>query len=334
MLKVLCVGAGYFAPFQVEAWQRLPNVELLAICDMDEPKAQALAQKYDVPKVYTDVAQMLEQESADVIDIITPPKTHLNLVKMAAAKGMHIICQKPLADTLDEARQIVEIAQKANVRLIVHENFRFQPWYRRIKQLLEKGKVGNRIHQLYFRMRMGDGWQHDAYLARQPYFREMPRLLVHETGIHFIDTFRYLLGEIDHIQPQLRRLNPDIAGEDSAFLHFHFKSGATAIWDANRYNESNGDNARYTFGELLLEGNEGSIRLYQDGKITLQLLGETERAISYTHEDRNFAGDCVFFAQQHYANALLSGQVAETEGALYLRNIEWEEMIYQNATLQ
>ncbi|MEM0993242.1 MAG: Gfo/Idh/MocA family oxidoreductase [Bacteroidota bacterium] len=334
MLKIIAVGAGYFAPFQIEAWMRLPEVEVLAICDTDEEKANALAARFGVPKVYTDVALMIEQESADVIDIITPPKTHLTLVKMAAEKGLQIICQKPLAPTLAEARKLVTIAAAANVRLIVHENFRFQPWYRCIKNLLEQGKIGDRIHQLYFRMRMGDGWQEDAYLARQPYFRRMPRLLVHETGIHFIDTFRYLLGDIKAIAPQLRRLNSDIAGEDSAFLLFHFENGARAIWDANRYNESNNNNARYTFGELLLEGNKGSIRLYQDGKITIQPLGADEQNVDYHHEDRNFAGDCVFYAQQHFVNALSNDQLAETEGQLYLKNMEWEENIYAQGVIE
>ncbi|MEM9847495.1 MAG: Gfo/Idh/MocA family oxidoreductase [Bacteroidota bacterium] len=334
MLKIIAVGAGYFAPFQIEAWMRLPEVEVLAICDTDEEKANALAARFGVPKVYTDVTLMIEQESADVIDIITPPKTHLALVKMAAEKGLQIICQKPLAPTLAEARKLVAIAAAANVRLIVHENFRFQPWYRCIKNLLEQGKIGDRIHQLYFRMRMGDGWQEDAYLARQPYFRRMPRLLVHETGIHFIDTFRYLLGDIKAIAPQLRRLNSDIAGEDSAFLLFHFENGARAIWDANRYNESNNNNARYTFGELLLEGNKGSIRLYQDGKITIQPLGADEQNVDYHHEDRNFAGDCVFYAQQHFVNALSNDQLAETEGQLYLKNMEWEENIYAQGVIE
>jgi predicted dehydrogenase len=78
---------------------------------------------------------------------------------------------------------------------VVHENFRFQPWHREIKGLLEAGTVGTRLHSLTFRSRPGDGWGPGAYLNRQPYFRTMPRLLLHETGVPFIDTFRYLAGE-------------------------------------------------------------------------------------------------------------------------------------------
>lgn len=330
-ITVACVGAGYFAPFHIEAWHRMTNVELLALCDLDAVKATALAQKYPTTQLFTDVTTMLDTMQPDVLDIITPPATHLALCQKAAERGIHIICQKPLAPTLAEAQQIVALTTKAGVRFMVHENFRFQPWYRKIKVMIAEGRIGDRIHQLYFRMRMGDGWQSDAYLSRQPYFRTMPRLLIYETGIHFIDTFRYLLGEIKSVEAKLRRLNPDIRGEDAALLFFEFKNGAYAVWDANRYNEPNATDARYTFGELVLEGNQGTIRLYANGKITLQRLGEVETVVPYVHERKNFAGDCVFFTQQHFIDCLRKHQPFETNGLAYLKNLEWQEQIYRSS---
>lgn len=328
MIKIVCIGAGYFAPFQVEAWTRIPEVSLLAICDLDQEKARALATKYRVPYIYSEVEKMLEDLQPDVVDIITPPPSHLALCRLAAGRGIHIICQKPLAPTLEEAQTLVETCRKAGVRLMVHENFRFQPWYRQIRAMIRQGAIGRQLHQLYFRMRTGDGWAEDAYLARQPYFRSMPRLLIYETGIHFIDTFRYLAGEIKQVEAKLRRLNPDIEGEDCGLLFFEFENGAYGIWDANRFNEPNGKNPRYTFGEMLVEGNGGSIRLYQDGRISLQRLGETEKEIPYRHEDRNFAGDCVYFTQCHFVDAFLNAQPFETEGKQYLINLDWQEQIY------
>lgn len=330
MLKIACIGAGYFAPFHIEAWIRIPEASLVAICDMDSEKAQVMAHKFRIPYVYTDVNKMLSEMQPDVVDIITPPSSHLEICQLAADKKIHIICQKPLAPSLSEAKAIIEIAQNNDVRMVVHENFRFQPWYRKIKELLNQNAIGDQIHQLYFRMRTGDGWQSDAYLNRQPYFRKMPRLLVYETGIHFIDTFRFLLGEIKTITGKLRRLNPDIKGEDCAVLFFEFENGAFGVWDANRFNESKEKNTRYTFGELLLEGDKGSIRLYQNGALTLQILGQPERPIDYHHENRNFAGDCVYYTQKHFVHCLLHSKIAETEGVNYLKNLEWQEHIYNN----
>ncbi|MFT4567424.1 MAG: putative dehydrogenase [Saprospiraceae bacterium] len=102
-IKIVCIGAGYFARFHIDAWQRIPEVELVAICDHDQEKAKQLAQTYNVPKVYTEVDELLVQENIDVIDIITPPDTHYDLCIQAANHGIHIICQKPLAPTLQEA---------------------------------------------------------------------------------------------------------------------------------------------------------------------------------------------------------------------------------------
>ena len=328
MIKVACIGAGYFAPFHIEAWKRIPQINLVAICDLDQEKAQRLADRFRIPFVYSSVSKMFDELLPDVVDIITPPETHFEICQLAIQKKINIICQKPVAPTLEQAELIIQAAEGARIRFIVHENFRFQPWYRKIKDLMNQYVIGDKIHQLYFRMRTGDGWQTDAYLSRQPYFRTMPRLLVFETGIHFIDTFRYLLGEIKSINGRLNRLNSHIRGEDCALLFFEFENGALGIWDANRYNESNQENTRYTFGELLLEGNKGAIRLYQNGTITIQKLGQAEQPVPYEHEDRNFAGDCVYYAQKHFVDCLLHFKISETEGINYLKNLEWQEYIY------
>lgn len=330
-INIACVGAGYFAQFHLEAWKRIPEVNLIAICDQEEAKAAAFAEKYAIPKVYTHVEKLFETENLDVVDIITPPNTHFTICQKAAQKGIHIICQKPLAPSLAEAREMVQMIKDQQVRFMVHENWRFQPWYRQIKQMIDAGQIGSKIHSIYFRMRMGDGWKPDAYLDRQPYFREMPRLLVYETGIHFIDTFRYLLGEVDSVYSDLRKLNPNIAGEDCGLLIFNFKNGARGIWDANRFNESNHPNARYTFGAMLLEGNEGAIQLYNNGRITLQRLGEVEQDVPYHHEDKNFAGDCVHALQRHFVNCFLRGIPFENNGSDYLRNLLVQEAVYESA---
>ena len=180
---------------------------------------------------------------------------------------------------------------------------------------------------------MGDGWQYDAYLARQPYFRTMPRLLIYETGVHFIDTLRYLAGEVEGVYARIRKLNPDIAGEDAACVLLDFENQAIGIWDANRFNESNATDARYTFGACLVETNGGSIRLAEDGRITVKPLGEAEREHTYEHTHRGFAGDCVFATQSHFVSCLRDGTPFETSGTDYLKTLAVQEAIYESATI-
>lgn len=330
-LKGVAVGAGFFSQFHFEAWTRIPEVDLVAICDLDIMKAKQTAQYYGVSRFYDDVKTMLDEEKPDFIDIITPPAFHLLICQEAMARGVAIICQKPLVPTLEEAEQLHTAAKASGVPFMVHENFRFQPWFREIKSLLDKGFVGDRLHSIYFRMRTGDGWPEDAYLARQPYFRTMPRLLIYETGIHYVDVFRYLFGGITSVFAHLRKLNSAIAGEDCAMVFFQFANGATGVLDGNRFNEADAEDPRYTFGEMLLEGNRGSIRLNMDGGISIQPLGKESFEHDYIHEKRNFAGDCVYATQRHFVECLLQDKSFETNLEDYLHNLRVQEAIYSSS---
>jgi len=82
-LKAICIGAGYFGHFHYEAWQRIDNVELLAICDLNEEKAKAISEQYGFKNVYTDATKMFENEKPDFVDIVTPPHTHFKMVQLA-----------------------------------------------------------------------------------------------------------------------------------------------------------------------------------------------------------------------------------------------------------
>lgn len=329
-LRGVCIGAGYFSHFQYEAWQRIPEVEIVAFANRDAERGDVIQREFGIAGRFEDYREMFDAVKPDFVDVITPPGSHREICREAGARGIDMICQKPLAPTYAEAGQIVAEAKAAGVRFMVHENFRFQPWHRRLRQLLDEGAIGAKLHTFNFRTRMGDGWGEDAYLARQPYFREYPRLLIYETGVHFIDTFRFLGGEVSRVTAWLRRLNPVIAGEDCGQVVFEFASGALGTWDANRYNEANYENPRYTFGELLIEGEAGSLRLYGDGRITLQPLGESEREIAYPHERRGFAGDCCYLTQRHFIDRLLDGGAFETSGEDYLRTLAIQEAVYRS----
>lgn len=328
--KAVAIGAGYFSGFQYEAWNRIPEVDLVAISNRTEAKARRMMSEYGIPRYYAEWWEMIDRERPDFVDIITPPETHFEMCAHAASRGAAIVCQKPLAPTRQESAEIVQQARKAGVRFMVHENFRWQPWYRQIKRILVDGRIGEPTH-LYFRMRTGDGWGKDAYLARQPFFREYPELLVYETGVHFIDTFRYLLGDVTRVFAFLRRLNPVIYGEDAGQIWLSFESGATAILDANRYNESESPHPRYTFGELRLDATGGHLAMEADSSMRVKPLGEPARPVDYERENRNFAGDCVYSLQRHFVDCLLSGEPFESDGEDYLKTLAVVDAVYDSA---
>jgi predicted dehydrogenase len=324
------VGAGYFAGFQYEAWSRIPEVEMVAVCDLAEDKARATQKRFEIPQCYTNWVEMLDRVRPDFVDIITPPPTHELICAEAGRRGIHVICQKPLAPTLEEAERIVNTARAAGIRFMVHENWRWQPWYRKIKEIQRSGEIGEFTH-FHVLTRLGDGWGERAYLERQPFFRDYPRLLIYETGVHFIDTFRYLLGEVSSVHAHLRRLNPAIRGEDACQLFLTFVNGSTAIWDANRYNETETPNPRYTFGEIRIDGTAGHLTMDSSSAIRVKRLGEPAHDVDYEREDRNFAGDCVYALQRHFMACMRTGEEFESSGADYLKTLRVVFAAYSSA---
>lgn len=332
-LRAVGIGAGYFSKIQYEAWQRIPQVDMVAIADLDADKARTVAQEFDIPGHYVDYREMIAREDPDVVDIITPPHNHYDLCTYAAERGIHVICQKPLAPTYEVAEQIVREVNETGVRFMIHENWRWQPWFREVKKLSEEGVLGE-LFSLSFCMRTGDGWTEDAYLDRQPYFRDYTRFLMFEIGVHFVDTFRFLLGEVETVYARLRRLNPVIKGEDSAHVVFGFTNGATAVLDSNRYNEMHADDdPRYTFGTMRIDGSKAHLILKTDGSIEIKPLGGEAYEHTYAHVDRGLAGDSAYHLQNHFVQAFFDGTPFESSGEDYLKTLQVVEACYESAAL-
>jgi len=269
----------------------------------------------------------------DVLDIITPPATHAAAIRQAVQHRVAtVICQKPFCTSLSEAQEISRFAQESGLRLVVHENFRFQPWFRCAARALAENRIG-KVHQASFRMRTGDGQGINAYMDRQPYFQSMRRLLIHETGVHYLDTFRYLFGKPNAVYADLRKRNPVIAGEDAGIVVIDFENQVQAILDGNRHLDFAAENTRLTFGEAIIEGSKGSLQLYGDGRLMQRSFGK--RSMTTLLPPNNwpgFAGDCVCAFQQHVVDHLLHDGVLENTAPEYLHTLELVELVYQSSS--
>ncbi|MEJ7669775.1 MAG: Gfo/Idh/MocA family oxidoreductase [Casimicrobiaceae bacterium] len=329
-LRIAGIGAGYFSRFHLEGWRSVPEAEVVAWCDAEPGKAEAATQDFGAMRTYIDATTMLDAIKPDLVDIVTPPESHAALVALAHARGIPVICQKPLTPSWDESVALVEAAERARVALIVHENFRFQPWYREAKRLLDSGFLGT-PHAIAFRLRPGDGQGPRAYLDRQPYFQKMPRLLIVETAIHFIDTFRFLLGEVEAITARLRRMNPVIAGEDAGYLIFEFADGTTGLFDGNRLNDHVAENPRRTMGEMWLEGSAGVLRLDGEARLWWKPHQRDEAEHIYERGPQDvFGGGACGHLQRHVVRHLSTGAPAENNGREYLANLRVQEAAYRS----
>ncbi|SDI92566.1 Gfo/Idh/MocA family protein [Aliiruegeria lutimaris] len=327
-LTAAVLGAGYFASFHHEAWDRLEGVTLSAVANRTLSRAQATG----FPAFGSLSALFDGAGVPDILDIATAPETHVNAVREAIAAGCRvIICQKPFCNNLEEARALTELAEAAGSTLVVHENFRWQPWYRAMKAAMEQGEIGD-VLQGSFRMRPGDGQGPQAYLDRQPYFQQMPRFLVHETAVHWVDTFRFLFGPVKSVYADLRRMNPAIAGEDAGFILFDHGGGVRSIFDGNRLLDHRAEHHRLTMGEGLIEGTAGVLRLAGDGSVHLRRFkSQQERVLMPPYDGGRFGGDCVFRLCEHVARYLRGEGALENRARDYLKVLEMENAIYKSS---
>jgi predicted dehydrogenase len=219
--RIGLAGAGFVAPHHLKAWQRLHGrAAVVAIADPQIEAARALANTFGVPAVYASVEAMLEGEHLDVMDVASPRETHAPICRLAADRGLAIICQKPLAPTFDEAVSLVADI-RGRARLMVHENWRFRPHYRRISAWLRDGRIGKVRTATMALLTSGlipDSSGRAPAIERQPMFATLERLLVMEVLIHHIDTLRFLLGPLALTGASLRRSCPLVRGEDRASI--------------------------------------------------------------------------------------------------------------------
>lgn len=334
-VRVAVVGAGYFGRFHYDAWSRMADVELVGLVEPDAARGREIAETYGKAgaplPVFADAVEMVRETAPDLVDITAPPAAHLAVIEAVAPHVGHVICQKPFCGGLEGARQALALAHETDTRVAVHENVRFQPWYREAKRLIEDGAIGT-PWQVTFRLRPGDGQGPEAYLDRQPYFQKMQRFLVHETAIHWVDTFRYLMGEVTSVYADLTRLNPVIAGEDAGLILFDFESGARGLFDGNRLVDHAATDRRRTMGEMWIEGSAGTLRLDGEGRLWLRAFGSNDEVEQcFDWRDHLFGGDCVYTCARAILDAWLAGETSPMEAALYIRNQEIEEAIYESA---
>jgi predicted dehydrogenase len=329
--RVAVVGAGYFARFHLEGWHDC-GADVVALCDLELARAQALAARHAVPAVFADASAMIDATQPDVLDVVLPPAAQHAVVTQALRRRIPVICQKPFGRDWDEAVRFTQAAALAQTPLVVHENFRFTPWFRECRRLIDAGFLG-RIHGISFRLRPGDGQGPSAYLDRQPYFQTMPQLLVRESAVHFIDTFRYLLGEVRAVTARLRRLNPAIAGEDAGLIVFEFDDQCTALFDGNRLNDHVAKNPRRTLGEMWLEGQAGVLRLDGDARLWFKPHHGPEMEHPYDAGGPGAFGGACTALQAHVLAHLAIGAPLRNAAADYLQNLVVQAAIYQsNAT--
>lgn len=319
------IGCGFFAHHHLRAWLELDGVEIVAVCDRDRARAAASAATFGVRNVYDDAGAMLDRETLDFVDIVTQASTHLELVSLAAQRGVNVICQKPLAPSLAEARAVAESAR--GVTLMVHENFRWQ------RPMLELKRAAAALGPLFYG-RVAFRSAYDVY-ADQPYLATDPRFILLDVGVHVFDLTRFFLGEAETLLCHTARVNPDIAGEDVATALLAMKRGAHAVAELSY--ASRLEHERFPQTLVHLEGPRGSAVLGENYRIVVttaqgvQHIDATPRTLPGTPGPPNAIPESVLNIQRHWLACLNGGRTPDTSGEDNLKTLELTFSAYRSA---
>lgn len=224
MLNIGLIGAGTMGNTHNRAYKQLTDTNIAAVCDIDESKAVRIAEQWGA-KVYTSVEDMLNDAKIDAVDICLPTDMHRSVTEMAAARGIHVFCEKPIAVTEADAEAMIEACRAAGVMLMVGHVVRFFPEYRLAREQLLAGKFGK--PGVIRSIRSG------AFPIWSSWFKDYSRSggpLI-DLAIHDFDYLRWCFGPVRRVFS--RTLGKQEEGLDHALTVLRFESGVIAHVEAS-----------------------------------------------------------------------------------------------------
>lgn len=250
-LRTAVIGYGKIAHLHAQALRSLPQSEFVAVCGRDAARAQTFAQQYGAA-AFTSVQAMIEQAGVQAVVICTPHPAHAAPAVEAAACGVHVLVEKPLAASLADCDAMIAAADRAGVKLGVVSQRRFYEPVRRMRQAIDDGKIGQPVLGsviLY-------GWRDEAYYRSDPWrgqwLAEGGGVLVNQAP-HQLDLLQWFMGPIEEVFGYWANLNhPFIEVEDTAVAVLRFKNGGLGSIVASNSQKPG------IYGKVHVHGSNGS----------------------------------------------------------------------------
>lgn len=226
--KVAILGAGFITDIHMESYHRfVPEAEVVAVYARNAGKARAFAAKYQIPLWYDDLDKLIAESDCAIVDICLPNFLHAEATIRAAKAGKHIIIEKPLAVTLEEADAMIEACRTANVKLMYAEELCFAPKYERVRQMVNEGAIGEVYMLKQSEKHSGphSDWFYDVNLSGGGVLMDM--------GCHAMQWFRWMLKNAKPVSVTASMSTVlhkgRTRGEDHSIVIVEFEHGVTAM---------------------------------------------------------------------------------------------------------
>jgi predicted dehydrogenase len=187
------IGAGFIGPAHVEALRRLPQIEVVALAGSDLERARAKASRLGIERAFGDYRELLTQEAIQVVHVCTPNHLHYPITRAALEAGKHVVCEKPLAVSTREARELAELAEARGLVNAVHFNVRYYPLMRQLKVMVARGEMGRifSIHGSYLQDWLFEETDYNWRLEPE---QSGPSRAVADIGSHWMDLVEHVSG--------------------------------------------------------------------------------------------------------------------------------------------
>lgn len=328
-VRVGVVGTSWWADeMHLPNLRSHPQAEVVALCGRNRERAETLARKYGVPNVFTDYQEMIARAGLDALVVATPDDTHYKIALAGLEAGLHVLCEKPLARTAQEARALAETAAAKGVKTMVFFTLRGSPWHRALKERLDQGYIGRCYHVSIEHFlgygRSGHfGWRFDPQRANGA---------LGDLGSHAIDLAQWFVGRITGVYAQLghfveRRDEtgvPRPSAWDSALLSVRFENGAQGVLNVSTVGHVG---ERHIQHRLALHGENGTleagialgqleIRGVQEGEKSFQTLPVPDKFWGAADRSNPFSlGTHLSVGDRLFIDSILNDQKIESDFA-------------------
>ena len=239
MLRVAIVGCGKIADQHVQAIHRVPDCRIVALCDRELLMAKQLGERFGIAECFSDLREMLQATTPDVVHVTTPPQSHFSLAKECFEFGSHVYLEKPFTVTADEAEFLIRLADHRDLKITAGHNLQFTPEMVKMRRLVKQGFLGGKpVHlESHFSYDLGD----TSYVApllsnRLHWVRQLPGQLLHNLISHGIaklvefldDDLVEIVARADQ-SSQLQRLGGEEILDELRVL-IRDQSGTTAVF--------------------------------------------------------------------------------------------------------
>ena len=225
--RLAVIGAGHIAQVaHIPFWKKMPEVELVAVCDANLARARAVAEKFEIPHYFSDDDQVLREDSIEAVDVCAPTNAHMTIAINALSAGKHVLVEKPMSRSLEEGQRMVKAAAQYQRKLMVAMNVRFRRDAINLKSFIESGDLGELFYAKSGWLRRQEKWTERSWLFQKQYSGGG---VLMDLGIQMLDLSLWLFGNRKAKRVKAATYNKvaRLDVEDAAVAFVHLEDGAT-----------------------------------------------------------------------------------------------------------